>query len=685
MLNGQALLIAATATASVTAISCASGLLTGRGRHISRTSSWLTLLITGTAVGHMLVLLVIGDFSTRYVWQHSASYEPVGRRMSALLAGQEGSFLVWALLATGISAWTARRWAASRAEGPREAGPVHLTVSVIAALVLLFTVLSVPFQSFGAAFPTLADVGAPPEGRGLNPVLTNPWMPPHTLLTFAAYALIGLVFAIAVVLLLRAAQGRAEETSHWRRQAAVVTRIAWVLLSASLLTGIVWAYEEMTFGWFWSWDPVEASTLAVWLLLTAALHGGGEADAGRRQFVHAPLMLAMTFVAVVFTSFVTRSGLHPSVHAFASGPLGHYLGLFLAALVIAVAVLGVAAWRAVPAGSPRRPWMSWGAWALLAGALLILWGLAYPILGTLLDRAVELETGYFTLWGYAFAVVLLLLMGFGLQAAGGSRRDATLVLGFFVGLTVLAAVVKPTAGLELISAERRAVVGGLEAFLGRASLLTLVPPAVYALIAVGERWWSVARTTPPRVRLALTGSALVHIGAVVSIVGVTFATLLATSVTVGVSPSTGVGVGDGLEVTITAIDRSEHHDGVGTLVEERETVTVEVRSGDSLLASGQATLSIYPEREMGRHARVMLDRRILGDTQVIYQGVGDMRPDGVPVTVRRIPLVGLVWVGLALLVVGGLVTTAAGWQRARPQSHTEGRVRQAAGVRGGSR
>jgi cytochrome c-type biogenesis protein CcmF len=628
------------------------------GGRVSQIASWVLLALVATATLHLLTLLATGDFSVRYVWQHSASYEGVLRRMSALLAGQEGSFLVWALLASAVAAWTAGRWRRSTPEEWADVRAVHLIASAVALALAAITVASAPFQSFIEAFPSL-DVARPIEGRGLNPVLANPWMAPHTLLTLASYALIGLVAAIAFVHLLRSAQGRSI-APWWRRHGLRIGRWAWLLLSAALLTGVMWAYEEMTFGWFWSWDPVEATTLAVWLLLTAGLHASAGTGGGRREHVYAPLLMTGSFVGVVFASFVTRSGLHPSVHAFASGPAGRWLGGLLLVLVAGVAIVAVAAARKILPTPARQPWLFWAAWLLLVGAALIVWGLAYPMVaGGLLNRTVELDTGFFTLWGYVLAVGLLLLMGFGMQAAHGRRRDAAATLLFFLAFTVLAAVVKPAAGLELMSAAQRDVVNAAEAFLGGASVLSLLPPAVYALLAVAERWWSTSRGAPGRIRVLNSASAAIHVGVVAAVVGATFATVLSSTVTVGVSPATSIGAGDGVTVRVTDVQRSEHFDGAGTLVEEREVAAIEVRSQRRFLAAGTAVVSTYPERDMGRHARVLISRGLVSDTQVIYHGIAELRPDGVPVTVRRIPAVNLLWGGLLLFVVGMAVMTVA--------------------------
>ncbi|MEX2322848.1 MAG: cytochrome c biogenesis protein CcsA [Acidimicrobiia bacterium] len=623
--------------------------------------SWMVFAFVAAATLQLLVLLVAGDFSVHYVWQHSASYQGVLQRMSGLLAGSEGSFLVWSLFAAGVAVWTGRRVRSSVAADRADATFVHAVVSLIVLLLVVVTAASGPFRSFSAAFPTLPVGSVPGEGRGLNPVLTNPWMPPHTLLTFAAYALLGLGFAIALRRLANAAAGRAPRDSGLQLWSARVGRLAWLLLSGALLTGIVWAYEEMTFGWFWSWDPVETATLVVWLLLTAALHADRSEDGGRRQLVTAPLVGALPWVGVVFASFVTRSGLHPSVHAFAGGSAGRMLGLLLVVVLGVTAILAVRAWRATAVEPTRQPWLSWAWWLLLAGSGVIVWGLVYPMLATgAMGRSVELDTGFFVLWGYVLAVGLLFVMGFGMQAAQGRRREAMPMLALFMVATAVAAAVKPVPGMELLSAEGRAGSGAFESFFGGASALMLFPPAAYALVAAVERWWWLRRReSTADARLRHLGSAAMHLGVVAVIVGAALATIFSTSVTVAVDPMTGVGASGGVTVRVLGVESSEHYDGMGRLAEVRESATLEVWRGGRLETTGEASVSTYPERAMGRHAQVMVSRGLAADVQVVYHGSGDMGPQGVPVTVRHIPAVSLLFGGM-LLFVGGMGMMMAG-------------------------
>lgn len=655
--------------------------------HAERALTLLALTFVAGATLYLALSLAGGDYAIRYVWQHTASYQPLGQRLSALLAAQEGTLLLWSLVTV---AFTLVALEATRRGDPRDT-PTHRSayriMTALGLALLLLTLLSQPFQSFADAFPSVSAGAVPVEGRGLNPVLQNPWMPLHTGLTFLGYGLLALGFALALGQLLSVARGDASALERGRAALRRVALWAWLVLSLSLLSGLVWAFEEMTFGWFWSWDPVEAATLVVWLVLTAALHApGGGVLAGPRdgssprvgpaRALSAPVLIATALLAVVFASFVTRSGLHPSsVHAFAGGSTGVYLGALLALLLTALASVTLAARRSLanPSPSPAsiepatpttsRPPApaSWSAVTLLSTlALLIVWGLLYPVLASWQSgRAVELEASYFNLWASLLALALLLAMGFTMRGTRlrGDRRTLLSVLA----LTIAAGFVAPDEALRLLGPEQRLGLAPIVELWGRASVLALLPPAGYALVAVFDRWWCTLRASPPagtppatrNARLRESGLALLHSGFVLAIVALTLSTALSTTTTLRVVPGAELPSWQGaVGARALTLERSELVDARGVVVEQRESLGVEVYVGDTLVSAGTAHLHTYPERGNGRHARVWLDRGLWFDTQVIYHGLAEADPAGVPLTVRRIPLASAVWLGLLLLSCG---------------------------------
>jgi cytochrome c-type biogenesis protein CcmF len=662
--SGQLLLLLAAAAVG-------GALLVGLRRPVASTGPTLadrTLLtlalifLTGAALT-LALMLAAGEYEVRYVWQHSASYQPLTQRLSALLAGQEGTFLMWSLVTAALAA-LALRWArrAPPDDAPAARATYRLMLALTAVLVLL-TLRSEPFQSFATAFPSTGTGAVPVEGRGLNPVLQNPWMPLHTALTFLGYGLVGLAFALGLAQLTRVARGDLVALDRGRAPLRRVVRWAWLAMSLALASGLVWAFEEMTFGWYWSWDPVEAATLAIWLVLTACLHAPSGAAAGSpARALAAPFLAATAWVVVVFASFVTRSGLHPSVHAFAGGATGAYLGAFLIALVATVLVVTALARARVvrprtieaPNGAP----MWWATGLPLALAALVVWGLTYPIVaGAVMGGQVELETLYFNLWGSLLALGVLVAMGFTMRGAR-QRGDRRLLAG--VGaLTLVAALIAPSEGLRLLSAADRDGLAPMYRLWGQVSVLAFLPPAVYALMAIVDRLGAAWRRADTATRLREAGIAVSHAGFAVVVVALTLSTLLTTSVTVLIPPASDRSNAQaGISVRALGFERAETLDGRGMVVEQRESLALEVYAGSRLVSTGTAHLFTYPERAMGRHARVLLGRGALVDTQVIFHGLAEAGPSGVPVTVRRIPLAAAVWLGALMLALGSGLSIA---------------------------
>ncbi|MFU8888835.1 MAG: cytochrome c biogenesis protein CcsA [Trueperaceae bacterium] len=687
-MSGQALLVlAAVASGGVLLLALlpAAPTLVGAARGgapLLRSAQFLltglaAIFATGAALD-LALRLAAGGFGTRYVWQHTASYQPLGQRVSALLAGQEGTLLVWSLV-VAVFALVAASLAgrASRADAA-VAHAAYLTMTALTLALLATTLRSDPFLSFADAFPTVAAGTVPIEGRGLNPVLQNPWMPLHTALTFLGYGALALGFALALGQLLAAGRGDGRAIERGRATLMRAAAGSWLVLTLAILSGLLWAYEEMTFGWYWSWDPVEAATLAIWLVLTAALHAPAPAThAGPARWLATPFLVAGAWVLVVFAAFVTRSGLHPSVHAFAGGATAPFLGTLLALLVAALAAATLAARAGLRRASPshdaaRRPdpgrpppSAPWAATALLSGlGALVVWGLAFPILASrIAGRPIELETAYFNLWGSLFAIAILSTLGLTMPGARlrGDRRALTVALL----ATLLAAALAPSERWRLLDPDQRVGLAPLYQAWGQLSALALLPPGLYALAATLDRWTRRWRDGGALERLRETGLALVHAGFVLTAVALALSTLLTTSVTLPVVPGASEPTRAGaLAVHATELRRTDLSDARGAVVEQREALAVTVTVDGARVASGTAELTTYPDRGQARHARVLIDRGIWTDTQVIYHGVAESGPAGLPVTVRRIPLAAAVWWGLLLLAGGAGLGLAARLARA---------------------
>ena len=275
------------------------------------------LLVTLASV-ILIYLLLTHDFQVQYVYEHVSTYQPTIYTLSAFWAGQEGSLLLWLWLLTIFSALIARR-----EEGwSQELKPYALVVLAFcqAFFALLLVVASNPF----ATYPT-----SPAEGFGLNPLLQNFWMiihPPVVFIGYAAYT-IPLAFAIAALI-----TGKLGE--EWIRGIRRWNLFAWLFLGLGIIMGAWWSYLELGWGGYWGWDPVDNSSLIPWLVGTALLHSMMIQERRGMFKVWSIVLITLTFVLCIFATFVTRSGIIQSVHAFGLSVVGYYFLAFLIAILV---------------------------------------------------------------------------------------------------------------------------------------------------------------------------------------------------------------------------------------------------------------------------------------------------------------------------------------------------------------
>lgn len=277
-----------------------------------------------------------------YVFQHSSADLAWKYRFSALWAGQEGSFLIW----TGFIflMLAAMRFTGSgKALRETELFALMRSVSLfIAAVFLLLLILKNPFSMCyltGTGIPEItnwnlfAEPFVVPYGQGMNPLLRNFWMAVHPPLLFLGYAAFTLPFAAAL-------SGLVLKDSRWSELATGWMRISWFFLTLGIGSGAFWAYEVLGWGaWYWTWDPVETSSLIPWLTATAYLHAKFRFRQGEYSFM-LPMLALVSFILVIFSTFVTRSGLWVSVHSWQDFTIeGIVIAFFLLILTGSSAVL----------------------------------------------------------------------------------------------------------------------------------------------------------------------------------------------------------------------------------------------------------------------------------------------------------------------------------------------------------
>ncbi|MDV3428104.1 MAG: cytochrome c biogenesis protein CcsA [Bacillota bacterium] len=335
----------------------------------------------------MLLLIyyqVHHDFRFVYVYEHTSFDLAPAYLVSALWSGQEGSFLLWAVINSwiGLALWKALN------KYKIEYKLVFTCFEVINICIIMMALISQPFKLM---------TYVPAEGLGLNLALQDPWMAVHPPLVFIGYSSMAVLFSLGL-----GTDFKIEK--HW--EITILRRWAlqgWLFLGMGIFTGSLWAYRALGWGGYWAWDPIENAALIPWLLLTGAAHGGHTASkAGNR------VKYMLPFVMAAFGTFLARSGIlkDKSVHAYTGSSFSIPLFIFLAMLVLAILYFGLSTVKRK--GTFRKH----GTVSLLSILNVILYVFAALIfLGTIfpLISGTEVTTVFFNYPALFFSIALVIL------------------------------------------------------------------------------------------------------------------------------------------------------------------------------------------------------------------------------------------------------------------------------------
>ncbi|WP_374352706.1 heme lyase CcmF/NrfE family subunit [Thermomonas sp.] len=606
---------------------------------VGRPAAYLQLALVGLAFAILTHGFITQDFSQRYVAENSNSLLPMIYRYTAVWGAHEGSLLLWALI---LALWTAAVARYSRA----------LPMPVVARVLGVLGVVAVGFLAFliftSNPFERLLPAAA--EGRDLNPLLQDPGMIIHPPMLYLGYVGFSVPFAFAIAALL---EGRVD--AQWLRWTRPWTNVAWAFLTVGIALGSWWAYYELGWGGWWFWDPVENASFMPWLAGTALLHSQAVTEK-RGSFAGWTLLLAISaFSLSLLGTFLVRSGVLTSVHAFAADPSrGLFVLVFLGIVIGGSLVLY--ALRAPDNDANAKPFAAGSREALLllnnllltTACAMVLLGTLYPLLADALELGkISVGPPYFAMMFLLLMAPLVLLLPFG-PLTRWQREDMAMPLRMLL----------PWAALALV--------------LGVATFF-LAPQGGWKTAAgiVGATWvaagtlrflWS--RWTMPGARLTreMLGMTLAHLGIAVFLIGALLDDGLAQQREVAVKPGGSVTLGQHCFV----LKGVQHLDGPNYSA-ERGTVEVLRHCSDPV-----ATL--HPEKRSYRGGQVMsevaLDR---GFTRDLYVALGEPLGEGAwALRVHVKPFVRWIWAGALLMALGGLVTATdkrfrARWDDGKPQ------------------
>ena len=611
----------------------------------ARTALLLTFATTAVATLVLLVAFVRNDYSFVYVWELTSDQLPIRYTLAALWGGQAGSLLFWLLLLTiysGAAVLLNRR--ASR----------DLTVWVVPVLatVMLFFAFMLVFVS--SPFETQA---APADGRGLNPSLQNPYMLVHPIFLYLGYVGLTIPFAFAIGSLLAR---RTDE--RWIVATRRATLVAWTALGIGQLIGSKWAYEEVGWGGFYAWDPVENAALMPWLAATAFLHSVMVQEKRGMLRLWNVLLVILAFSLSIFGTFLTRSGILSSIHSFTESPIGGWFLGFLAFVVLGslglvFARLPLLRTRArLESLVSREATFLYNNLLLVALTLTILWGVTYPIVHEVfLGESRIVGRGYYDFFLVIFGLPLLLLMGIGPLVAWrrASLRSLGLTFAWPAGVAV-------TAGIVLLVLGAGSSVPGLIAYsfsafvLGSIGLEFVRGTRARRALAGGS-WVTAFGGLIARNRRRY-GGYIVHASIVVLAIGIAGASLYDSVAEGRLTRGGSLAVG---EYRLTYRDLVERQGPNATLV--RAVLDVE-RGGEALGAVEAGKNAYTVERTVSNEVGVRTDYLTGEDLFVIAEQVN---PDGsVYLRVFVKPLVNLLWLSGFIFLLGSLITL---WPDAREQ------------------
>jgi cytochrome c-type biogenesis protein CcmF len=598
----------------------------GAWMDVARPAAYAQLACIGIAFAALTVAFVTQDFSVKYVASNSKSLLPLPYRYSAVWGSHEGSLLLWALV---LALWTAAVATFSRTLPRHVVARVLSVMGIVAVGFLAFLIFT--SDPFARLLPAAA------EGRDLNPLLQDPGLIVHPPMLYTGYVGFAVPFAFAIAALL---EGGFD--SRWLRWTRPWTNVAWACLTIGIALGSWWAYYELGWGGWWFWDPVENASFMPWLAGAARIHSQAVKEK-RGGFVGWTLLLAIAaFSLSLLGTFLVRSGVLTSVHAFAADPTrGTFVLIFLGIIVGGSLLLyalrapdGAAAKGAYFASYSRETLLLVNNVLLTASCAMVLLGTLYPLLADALELGkISVGPPYFASFFIPLVGLLALLLPLG-PLTKWQRDDASRPAKLLAPLLVLSLLVGVATFLLLPQ-------GGWKTALGAAGA---------AWVVLGTLRFVVQRLRMPGARFTaeMVGMVLAHTGVGVFVVGALLVEGMAQQHELALRPGQSVDVaGYSFRFDGVAHSRGPNY--------EADRGTVVVSRGDRVVET------MHPEkRNYASGGQVMTEAAIVpGVAKDLYVALGESLGGGAwAVRVHVKPFVRWIWGGALLMALGGLVAAS---------------------------
>ncbi|MEY1661442.1 heme lyase CcmF/NrfE family subunit [Isoalcanivorax beigongshangi] len=602
---------------------------------------WLLVTVGIITLGYAFY---VNDFSIAYVSNHSNSALPWGYRLSAIWGGHEGSLLLWAWM---LASWGAAVALLSRSVPDAISARVLAVMGMIGIGFMSFMLLtSNPFDRNLPWFPL--------DGGDLNPLLQDPGLIVHPPMLYMGYVGFSVAFAFAVAGLMA---GRLDPA--WARWARPWTTVAWSFLTVGIALGSWWAYYELGWGGWWFWDPVENASLMPWLSGTALIHSLAVTEKRNLFRAWTVLLAILTFSLSLLGTFLVRSGILTSVHAFANDPeRGTFVLIFLA--LVAGGSLLLFALRAGQLRNTagfqllsRESMLLGNNLLLLTAAFVVLAGTLFPLIGDAFDLKISISAPYFNMFFIPLTLALMALVVLGVMSNWKSQRVERLrsrvlplvpaaILGG-VGAALLPGGTHWSGTLGLI-AVAWVVIGHLDDLVRKA--LAFRSGLFKGLRRLGRSYY---------------GMVFAHLGLAWMVAGIVLVSHHEIERDVRMMPGDQVSVG-GYDFAFTQLE-----DGVGPNYDT-------VKATFEVTRNGKPVKVMHPEKRTYHVSGMVMTQVALRPSLLndLYVALGEPldRPDAWAVRIYYKPGVRWLWLGALMMALGGLLAVSDRRYRSRKNAES---------------
>lgn len=468
---------------------------------IARISFYVMFVsILGAAI-YLLANILAHNFQITYVWEYSSRELNDLLLISSFYAGQQGSFMLWAIFMSIIGFLLL-----PYARKHDYENQVMLLFSLLMTFLALLLVVKSPFEYIWESFPNegITSSFLPPNGKGMNPILQNYWMAIHPPILFIGYSLMSVQFVFALAGFFK------KDFTGWIHLALPWTLFTAAVLGFGIMLGGFWAYETLGWGGFWGWDPVENSSLLPWLVAVALIHTMPVQKRTGGLIKTNYLLAALSFILVLYATFLTRSGVldNASVHSFVNPGQFTYLLLliFLLAFTLLSVIVLFTRLKSLPKFKSetkvlsREFALSIGSVVILAIMVIVFLGTSWPIITSMLNlQKSTVQTSFYDTWNLPLMIIVLLLNALSLYLTWKNT-----VLDNFIKKISVSLV------LSLIITIALFFVG-----VNRPGLMILAFSSFFALLINAAQFFKTIRKSP-----RMTGALVSHAGVAVLMIGV---------------------------------------------------------------------------------------------------------------------------------------------------------------------